>query len=173
MRAGQKVTRHALIYTHYRPKLQQTFLCVEPEWRDLKSSLCSYECVFTSDWSSFDSSVPASLLRDAWNVMLFGFSDEDRRSRVYATNATNFFYANFINTTYSMQPLDIRAVHGIPSSGILTSIIGSIVKYSVLTDLFQQNTLVSDFKVLVYGNDALVGFNAKKCYMIGALGVGF
>lgn len=67
--------------------------------------------MFTSDWSGLDSSVPATLLRYAWRVLLPAFSHDDQKARVFSLNLTKLFEVNFVNTLYSMESHDVRAVH--------------------------------------------------------------
>lgn len=44
----------------------------------------------------------------------------------------------------------------------MTSIVGPVVNYTILNYLFYEDSVVSDYRVMVYGDDAPVGFNAAK-----------
>lgn len=131
-----------------------------PDWPRLRESLRGFKYVMTSDWSGFDASVPALLLDYALRVLRASFDHEPRYARMYARNYANFYAANFIQSSYITGPVLVRAARGVPSGSILTSIIGSIVNYTVLDYLMRQNGHVTDYKILVYGDDAFVGFNA-------------
>lgn len=51
------------------------------DWKDLREALAEYNYVMTSDWSNFDASVPAELLRYAWRVIASAFSAQSREER--------------------------------------------------------------------------------------------
>lgn len=74
---------------------------------------------------------------------------------------TNVFEANFVNSLYLLESATVRTTRGIPSGSILTSLIGSIVNYTVLDYLYSNSLTVTSYKIFVYDDDAIIGFNAN------------
>lgn len=130
------------------------------DWPDLWRRARQRRYVMTSDWSNFDGSVPAVLLRQAWQVILYAFSTRTEAERNYLTNLTNLYENNFVNGVIYHAGYAFAKNGSIPSGSIMTSLIGSIVNYIVMAEMMRAHPRVTDFNIWVYGDDALIAFDS-------------
>jgi len=115
--------------------------------------------IYCLDYSKFDSSISAQLIKDAFNICkthLEMTSDEER--------LFDEIIADFIHTRIVDHDANIWRVHrGVPSGSSFTSIIDSIVNIIVLQYVFMKlggkSLSARDFSIL--GDDAIVGYDRK------------
>lgn len=123
--------------------------------KHLQNWVEQYDYIIEADYSKFDSSVPACVVRKAFQIFKELFVSFDHTtSTVY-----DFLIENFLNSKVDLS--DGRLLQkfgGVPSGSGFTSIIGSICNYIMLDTCFMKMGLDKNrWSAIVYGDDCLIG----------------
>lgn len=120
----------------------------------LRKWLMEGKSLIELDYSKFDSSVTADVIKKAFDVFELCFTNWTSINRkVYAA-----LQNNFINSRVHMMDRTIVQKHsGVPSGSAFTSIINSICNCIMLEECFERiGTPRNCWKYLVYGDDTLI-----------------
>lgn len=184
MREGKPLTRaisigdpseHYLFFSLYKPIFKRVIERVldardsariligvrksSRDWPRLWARVSRFKYVLTTDWSGFDTSIPVGLLRAAWRVLLAAIDATRREDRVFLTNLSNLYENNFVHGIMFHGGYSLFKEGGLPSGSLLTSIVGSVVNYLVLSEYFSCHAGVRAYDIMVYGDDAIVGID--------------
>lgn len=125
--------------------------------QSLKKVCDKFDNVIMCDYSKFDSSIPAWLIEKAFSIIDYMIDPGDLIRRKVLV-----WYRNlFINSKIVTQDGTVfQKNKGIPSGSAMTSMIGSIVNYLILSYVVKAfGWLPFNFKIIVYGDDSLLFFN--------------
>jgi hypothetical protein len=118
-----------------------------------------FRYVYSIDFSRFDSSVPATMIADAFKIVRSLLDLTEDEETVWQRYINDFIHSRLITETGEI----FQKHKGIPSGSAFTSIIGSVVNLLVLNYAFMRvtgHTLKTD-RVLVLGDDAIVASNSR------------
>jgi hypothetical protein len=118
-----------------------------------------YKRVYCVDFSGFDSSIPASVLGDAFEVLKSYLHLNSEEKELFYRLTNDFIHSRIVLPDGSMY----QKHRGIPSGSPFTSIIGSICNLLVLNYMWIKVTGVALTKdrVMVLGDDSVVAANAN------------
>jgi hypothetical protein len=107
------------------------------------------------DFSGFDSTIPASLINFAFDVLKTHFTMNEYEEKVWFSVVRYFIHTPIMLPDTSVW----RKHHGVPSGSYFTQMIDSVVNYVAVMYAFLRagETMVPDDKILVLGDDSLVG----------------
>lgn len=138
------------------------------DWLNLCKLMEAYDYVLCLDWSNFDASVPGFLLEHAWKILecavLNNVMDScGQRVKNYLHNCKLFFYNNFIKSIYVIRNAVVTTLRGVPSGSLLTSIVGSVVNYTLIQSVLDKVKFnITNIAIRVYGDDSVVCFNTSQ-----------
>lgn len=121
----------------------------------------------TLDWKSFDASIPAWLIRYAFEIvwsMSYWSDDQKRNAKWSKIDRTVFDYVveYFINTKMMFKDGTVHQKNrGIPSGSLCTSFIGSLINLLVIQTLFRLQGL-KPVKEFYLGDDGILYFKEKE-----------
>lgn len=123
---------------------------------ELKTWVDNYDCLIEMDYPKFDTNVSRKIINFAFDVLkrlfVMDYSDE----AIFEWLRDQFIYSKIVMPDGKI----VEKNGGIPSGSGFTSIIGSIVNYTIV-----KNTLISmklprdSYSILVFGDDTLIGMN--------------
>lgn len=125
----------------------------------LDSSLRSHKWIYALDYSKFDSSIPARLIRMAFDILGTWFSAEDKEKYGWEQ-----IIRYFICTPIVMPDGNLYTGkrHGVPSGSYFTQMIDSIVNVILLVAMSARFRLGIDIrKLFVLGDDSIFSSNIK------------
>jgi len=132
------------------------------QWEKLKKDICAKEWVFTSDWSTFDQTIPGNVMRMALRILYRMFDTDDQRTKRYLDHYKVFFEENIIKKRFLIrEKMFIEIKNGVPSGLLMTSIITSISCLILLHVLMRRGGF-DDFIIYSYGDDNIISFNVPK-----------
>lgn len=108
-----------------------------------------------TDFTSFDASVPAWIIRDCFSIIRKKFDISSRPA--YYANVLRRVEAYFINTP--IRNADGRRFlknHGIPSGTMFTNIIGTMCNFLISRYLIRSTTCKNPIFDVYFGDDALI-----------------
>lgn len=147
----------------------------------IQSRFCGYHSFLSSDYKSFDKTVPAWLIRIAFDILLLGldFTRYDQQGVPDAEalyKVWKYLIDYFINTPIRLCTGErYKKKAGIASGSYFTQLIGSIVNWIVTTYALRKcGAEIKD--LIVLGDDSLVGLTQSVnlesfAYFVGKCGM--
>lgn len=115
---------------------------------------------YVGDWSEFDSTIPASVVRYGLDVIDRMFDKSDARTRMYTGWYRAHAEMSLVNSRYRFgEEVDLTSGSGIPSGTIWTSLLGSICNFIMIKEGIERCAPKVDADTLVYGDDHMIMFN--------------
>jgi len=130
-------------------------------WRRLGKYLEGAEHYTMVDFSGFDQSLPAWLIREAFKFVIDLFD----KVREDDTPYWNYMYDNLVRTLIAYPSGELlRKKRGVASGDPWTSVIGSVCNYLMMSTVLDPRY----YKIFVFGDDSIIGY-----YPSGVPGMAF
>lgn len=132
-------------------------------WRSHGQVLEGMGTVWCSDWSKFDQSISAPLMRYAFDVMFHALVPQDPETTNYLANLRDYMEKNVIKKVFYLGELEYVLIdRGVPSGSVWTSLLDSVINYVVNYEIIKGLKYVRDYVIYVYGDDTVVGMTGDE-----------
>lgn len=116
--------------------------------------------MYALDFSKFDSTVPAFIIKEAFKILRSHFGEFTE----FETNAWNAIVKNFLYGAIVMPDgfLYTGKTRGIPSGSWFTQLVGSICNYIIVSAMTEAaGTVVYSENIMVLGDDSVFGLDVR------------
>jgi hypothetical protein len=143
--------RHKRVFAYGRRKSTQSAVVSELQSR--------YKRVYSIDFSGFDSSVPAFIIADAFQILRTYLEMSEAEENLFDRLVHDFIHSRIVLPDCSMW----QKHRGIPSGSPFTSLVGSLCNLIILNYMWIRATgrALDHTQVMVLGDDSIVGTNAQ------------
>jgi len=127
-------------------------------WGELGKRLSKKDSIYCGDWSRYDSTVRADLIKFSLDVIESSIDLLDTQTSDYWTYIKPYLTKNLIEKQYLIGDVEVDVFNGIPSGSLWTSLLDSVINFIAINESLMHMDIDTE-EIYVYGDDHIVGFD--------------